>query len=109
LAAFIHFSLKDDTITSDGFVSPQCVGFCEANWGPQDASVPTRSVSIHETKSVCGHVLMMGGAPIKWMTHKETCNCHSSCEAEIKATDECVKSVPQFLHLLEELTLLDSS
>jgi hypothetical protein len=33
-------------------------------------------------------------------------NSHSSCEAEIQATDECIQ---QFCHLLDELGLLDSS
>jgi len=65
LEAFLHFPLNDDIITPDGFLSPHCTGFCDANWGPQDASVPktdapSRSVSIHETKLVCGHVLFMG-------------------------------------------------
>jgi hypothetical protein len=69
LEAFHHFPLNDDITTPDGFLSPHCTGFCDANWGPQDASVPkpdapSRFVSIHETKSVCGHVLFMGGAPI---------------------------------------------
>jgi len=114
LEAFLHFPLNDDIITPDGFLSPHCTGFCDANWGPQDASVPktdapSRSVSSHETKSVCGHVLFMGGAPIKWFTHKEKRNSRSSCEAEIKAADECVKSVQQFHYLLDELGLLDST
>jgi len=61
LEAFLHFPLNDDIITPDGFLSPHCTGFCDANWGPQDASVPktdalSLSVSIHETKLVCGHV-----------------------------------------------------
>jgi hypothetical protein len=38
------------------------------------------------------------------VTHKEKPNSHSSCEAEIKATD-----AQQFCHLLDELGLLDSS
>jgi hypothetical protein len=114
LEAFIHFLLPEDAISPEGVVSPLCAGFCDTNWGPQDASVPRsdlslRSVSIHETRSICGHVLFMAGAPIKWYTHKEKHNSRSSCEAEIKATNECVKSVQQFRHLLDELGLLNSS
>jgi hypothetical protein len=89
------------------------VHFCDANWGPQDASLPKsdlslRPVSIHETKSICSHVLFMAGAPVKWFTHKVKCSSHSTCKAEIKATDECVKSVQQFRNLLAELGLLNS-
>ncbi len=51
--SFIHFPLPDESITSEGFVSPFCAGFCDANWGPQDASLPKSDlslcpVSIHE-------------------------------------------------------------
>jgi hypothetical protein len=114
LEGYIHFPLPDDVLLPDGSSSPACIGFCYANWGPQDASVPRfdqllRSVSIDETKSICGHIIMMGGAPIKWMTHKEKRNSRSSCEAEIKATDECVKSVQQFRNLLDEMSLLNTS
>lgn len=84
LEAFIHFPLPEDAISPEGVVSPLCTGFCDANWGPQDASVPRSdlslcSVSIHETRSICGHVLFMAGAPIKWFTHKEKRNSRSSC------------------------------
>ena len=114
LEAFIHFPVSEDVVTPAGVVSPVCTGFCDANWGPQDASVPPvgaslRPVSLQETRSICGHVLFMAGAPIKWHTHKEKRTSRSSCEAEIKATDECVKSVQQFRHLLDELGLLNSS
>jgi hypothetical protein len=33
----------------------------------------------------------------------------SSCEAEVKATDECVKNVQMFRHVLFDLNLLDST
>lgn len=44
LEAFLHFPPNVDEISSDGFVSPTCVGFCDANWGPQFASVPKPGV-----------------------------------------------------------------
>ncbi len=50
-----------------------------------------------------------GGCPILWKTHKEARISHSSCEAEVKATDECVKNVQMFRHLLTDLQLLDTS
>ena len=51
----------------------------------------------------------MGGCPILWKTHKEARISRSSCEAEIKATDECVKNVQMFRHLLFDLSLLDAT
>jgi hypothetical protein len=41
LEAFIHFPFHDDTITSDGIL-----GFCDANRGSQDASIPKSGASL---------------------------------------------------------------
>jgi hypothetical protein len=68
-----------------------------------------RNVSIDESKSICGHIFFMGGCPILWKTHKETRISRSSCEAEVKATDECVKNVQMLRHTLHDLQLLDPS
>jgi hypothetical protein len=112
LESFIHFPLANDDSTSTP-TSPPLNGFSDANWGPQDASQPsesnTRSVSIDETKSICGHILFMGGCPILWKTHKEKRISRSSCEVEVKSTDECVKNVQMFRHILSDLSLLDTS
>jgi hypothetical protein len=51
----------------------------------------------------------MGGCPILWKTHKEARISCSSCEAEVQATDECVKNAQMFRHVLDDLHLLDSS
>ena len=45
----------------------------------------------------------MGGAPIMWQCFKETRSSRSSCEAEIKASDECVKAVQFFRNVLEDM------
>jgi len=49
----------------------------------------------------------MGGCPILWKAHKESRISRSSCEAEVKATDECVKQAQMFHHVLTDLGLLD--
>jgi hypothetical protein len=51
----------------------------------------------------------MGGCPILWKTHKEARISWSSCEAEVKGTDECVKNVQMFRHILHDLHLLDTT
>jgi hypothetical protein len=81
LETFIHFPLPDLSTPN-----PSLSTFCDANWGPQDASHPSptnsRPVSIHESESICGHIFFYGGCPILWKTHKETRISCSSCEAE---------------------------
>ncbi len=97
LETFIHFPLPETSILSPDSL---LTSFCDANWGPQDASHPSshnvRPVPIHESKSICGHLFFYGGCPILWKTHKESRLSRSSCEAEVKATDECVKSIQMF-------------
>jgi len=109
LESHIHFPIASDSDSS----SPEVTSFCDANWSPQDASLPSptniRNVSINESKSICGHLIFMGGCPILWKTHKEGRISRSSCEAEVKATDEGVKNVQMFRHVLSDLQLLDLS
>jgi hypothetical protein len=114
LESYVYFPVNGvDDLPSCG-TAPTLLGFCDANWGPQDASVPQvsdssslRLVSPLETRSICGHVLMMGGAPVFWKCHKESRNSRSSTEAEVKATDECTKSVQMFRNILGELNLIN--
>jgi hypothetical protein len=113
LETFIHFPLPDTTKTSDTSVIPSITTFCDANWGPQDASHQSPSnihpVSIHESKSICGHLSFCGGCPILWKMHKENRISHSSCEAEVKATNECIKNIQMFHHILEDLNMTPSA
>ena len=51
----------------------------------------------------------MSGAPVLWKRHNEACGSHSSCEAEVKASDECTKSVQMFWDILGEMGLINLS
>jgi hypothetical protein len=89
---------------------PRPSAFADSNWGPQDASVPSKSnqrmIKFDETRSVCGHIVFLSHGPLLWKSHKECRNSRSSCEAEVKATDECTKSVQWLRHVLSDLSLL---
>ena len=98
LEAYVYFPVNEHEVLTDGHCVPTLTAYCDANWGPQDASVPgpsktKRQVSMDETRSICGHVPIMGGAPVFRKTRKESHDSHSSCEVEVKAADECIKSV----------------
>ena len=83
------------------------VAFADANWGPQEASHLSKStihpVSIDETKSICGHIVFVPGGPLVWKSYKEKQISGSSCEAEVKATDECTRTIRAMHHILEDL------
>ena len=97
LEGYVHFPVDPDSPTA----------FADANWGPQDASHPSETnnkpITISSTRSICGFFVFLGGAPIQWKCFKEARNSHSSCEAEIKATDECVKAILAFRNLLGDI------
>jgi len=112
LESFVHFPVP--ILDSTG--SPIPLVCCDANWGPQDASsrspssdFVSREVSLLETRSICGHVLFLASGPVLWKCHREKRTSRSSCEAEVKATDECTKSVQMFRHLLSEIGGFDLS
>ena len=106
LESFITFPFLPDHNSS----SPIPAAFADANWGPQDASVPSpkniQQVSINETRSILGHIIFLSGGPLIWKCNKETCISCSSCKAEIKATDKCAKNVQWMRNLLDDLDLL---
>jgi hypothetical protein len=106
LEAFIQFPLDDNNPTK-----PSPTAFVDSNWGPQDASTPTpqnrHQVSMDETRSICGHLVFLSNGPLVWKSHKEKHNSQSSCEAEVKATGECTKSVQWISHVLSDLNFLD--
>jgi hypothetical protein len=82
----------------------------DSGWGPQDASVPTPyttcDVDLNETRSICSHMLLIMGGPLVWKSHKEKRTSRSSCEAEVKTTDEGVKSSQWIRNVLSDLGLL---
>ena len=114
----INFAHENCTVSLEGFVHfpidpDEPVAFADSNWGPQDASFPSetnnRPVTIAATRSICGFMIFLGGAPVQWKCFKEARISRSSCEAEIKATDECTKAVQAFRNLLQDLCFDTSS
>jgi hypothetical protein len=106
LEAFVHFPVPVNDVNG----CPLPFVCCDANWGPQDASsrtidprVARREVSLLETRSICGHVLFLASGPVLWKCHRELRASRSLCEAEVKATEECTKSVQMFRNLLSEI------
>ena len=92
-------------------VSPQeIVSLSDANWGPQDQSHPTPGhldeLDLFKSRSMSGFLIWLGG-PIHWVAKRQTITARSSAEAEIYATDECVKQLLQLSYILDGLNLID--
>jgi hypothetical protein len=87
------------------------IGFCDLNWGPQDASHPMEEpddvLNVEESQSLQGaHIVRMGGA-VAWKEMREKRVSRATCKAEIKSLDECTCLVQALRLLLEDLSMSD--
>jgi len=88
LESFLHFP-----------VQPPLLAMSDANWGPQDAtSSPLQDLPLFVSCSMSAFYIDLFG-PLHWLSKRQMVTAGSSAEAEIYATDECVK----FLLELEQL------
>jgi hypothetical protein len=93
----IHFtSTRSSTLESFlHFPVPQSLlSMSDANWGPQDASLTTSSKELpfFVSRSMSAFYIDLLG-PLHWLSKRQTVTAGSSAEAEIYATDECVKFI----------------
>jgi len=65
----------------------------DANWGPQDATQSkktTQELPLFVSHSMSAYHFDLLG-PIHWLSKRQSVMAGSSAEAEIYATDECIK------------------
>ena len=82
----------------------------DANWGPQDQSVPKESddpilLELFKSRSIAGFVIWLGG-PLTWQSKRQTYTARSSAQAEIGAVDDCTKTIQHIINILTDLNLL---
>jgi hypothetical protein len=70
----------------------QLLPFSDANWGPQDQSVPKPNdppvlLDLWKSRSISGFMIWLSG-PLHWMSKRQSITARSSAEAEIYAIDE---------------------
>ena len=98
LESFVKFPIPPNSVTS----------MTDANWGPQDQSRPkpneSRQLDLFKSRSLSGFLVWLGG-PVHWSSKRQTITARSSAEAEIYATDECVKFLQYISILLDGMHL----
>jgi len=91
LESFLHFPLPQPILS-----------MVDANWGPQDASMnmscPTLPPFVSRSMSAF-YIDLLG--PLHWISKRQTVTACSSTEAEIYATDECMKFLLELDQLLQ--------
>jgi hypothetical protein len=90
LESFLHFPL-----------STPLLSMSDANWGPQDAtqSKTHQELPLFVSRSMSAYYIDLFG-PLHWCSKRQA---GSSAEAEIYATDECIKFLLELTQLLEFL------
>ena len=85
--------------------------YCDANWGPQDASHPIEGleemITVEECRSLQGCICVRMGGAVAWRIARELRVSRSTCESEIRATDDCCKLTQGLRLLLTDLRLSD--
>jgi len=99
LLSFVNFPIQRKTLT----------GIADANWGPQDQSVPHPDktypdLEFFKSRSISGHIIVLHG-PLHWQSKRQKITARSSAEAEIYATDQCVKDLIYLKNVLFDLDL----
>lgn len=98
LETFLHFPL-----------GPSLLSMSDANWGPQDASTKSKSsieLPLFASRSMSAFYVDLLG-PLQWYSKRQTITAGSSTEAEIYATNECVKFLLELVQILEFLQVKD--
>jgi len=102
ITSALHFPLQETQPN-------EVIGITDANWGPQDQSVPnptSPSVELDKfkTRSISGHIIQFHG-PLHWSSRRQRITARSSAESEIYATDECVKNLIYLKNIICDLDL----
>jgi len=85
--------------------------FTDACWGSQIGnSIPDgEEVDMWKFRSMSGFLVMRCGGPIAWKSVRQDRCSRSSCEAEIRATDEGIKEVLSLRARCQDMSLSDAS
>ena len=80
---------------------------------PELSVAPTVSngeeVKLFKFRSVSGYLIMRCGGPIAWKAIRQGRTSRSTCEAEVRATDEAVKEILSLRHRSDDMNLAVSN
>ena len=99
IQSFVHHPFDHDVEAYSDARPPQAhefhelTSFCDACWGSQlGNSVPEGTeIDLFKLRSMAGYIVFRAGGPVSWKSFRIDRTSLSSCEAEIKATNECAK------------------
>jgi hypothetical protein len=98
LESFLHFPLPHKVLSMS-----------DANWGPQDATQTQNltELPLFVSRSMSAFYIDLLG-PLHWLSKRQTVTAGSSAEAEIYATNECVKFLLELTQIFDFLQVKDT-
>jgi hypothetical protein len=98
LESFLHFPLPQKVLSMS-----------DANWGPQDATQTQNltELPLFVSRSMSAFYIDLLG-PLHWLSKRQTVTAGSSAEAEIYATNECVKFLLELTQIFDFLQVKDT-
>ena len=111
----ITFTSRDQSTLNSHVKFPinpqQITALTNANWGPQDQSHPDPShlkeLDLFKSRSMSGFLLWLGGS-LHWVAKRQSITARSSAEAEIYATDECVKQLIHLSYIIDGIDMIET-
>ena len=93
--------------TFNQFLTDPLHALTDANWSSQDQSTSkTKSTTfpLFKSRSMSGHIIHLYD-PLHWQCKRQMIMARSSAEAEIYATDECVRELTYLRKVINDLNL----
>lgn len=116
-SAYIHFPFPHDSEAYSDSVKPpknrmhELSTFTDACWGSQLGNIipDGEEIDMWKFRSMSGYLVMRCGGPVAWKAVRQEQCSRSTCEAEIRATDEGIKEVLSLRHRCEDMHLADAN
>ena len=109
---FLHdIEAYKDALPPTAAEAHQLTAYSNACWGGQfgNAIQPGTEMELFKYCSMSGYVAIRAGGPIAWASVRQERTSQSSCEAEVRATNECVEEVLSIRSRGQDIGLADSS
>ena len=114
---YVHFPFHHDIEAYKDAMPPtaaehsQLTAYSDACWDSQvGSSVPEGTeLDLFKFRSMSGYIILRAGGPIAWSAIHQERTSRSSCEAEVRVTDECIKDVLSVRHRCEDIGLSDNA
>ncbi len=100
-SGYVHFPVHHDIEAYSDALPPtvaekqELTAYSDTCWGSQlgGSTMLGEEIEMFKLCSMSGYIVIRAGGPIAWASVRQERTSRSSCEAEVRATDECAKEL----------------